>query len=219
MSNKDTSPDFSWIENEEIPELIRGAMSLVMVSMIADPDHLAWRDHTEYHRLIKAAMAMIQNFQSDVEEIFPPEEPGSKKEPMPDALRCAVCDMLDAAQGLDMTPETLAQINTAYQTADAEYFRTLAAAADHINDLEYNRTKYANSVREARSAFADLLLAKGKVPANFEVRDEVIKRLGMGTWSAEESSRWSPVFKAAGLYNKKRAGGKKKHSDRYSSPD
>ena len=54
----------------------------------------------------------------------------------------------------------------------------------------------------------------GPLPTKFDVRAEVIKKLGKAAYGEEDATRWSEVWKASGLTDLKRGGQTvKKHGE------
>jgi hypothetical protein len=167
--------------------------------------------HEAMERTLRA-VALIQSFQSDTEEIFPPVDPSTitraKRQGMEipqvdPELRHAVNEMLDASAGYDLMECTAESVMAAFRTADADYFRMLAKAAEHVQRLDDGKTVFQKHVLEIRLADADLILAKGKMPTEHAIKKEVIRRLGNIAYGIGEASRWSPAIKAADIQGKR----------------
>jgi hypothetical protein len=167
-------------------------------------------------RLIKL-VGVMQCFEADQEDVFPPSDPSTARRNggivVADGMRHAVNEMLDAEQGYDLMESTREEILTAFKTADSGYFLMLAQAAEHVRNMD-SKNVFQKIVDATRRADADLILAQGKIPTAGEIKRSVIRRLGPIVPGEGESSRWTEIFKAAGIQGKRRReGAKKKHGE------
>jgi hypothetical protein len=145
-------------------------------------------------------------------------ENGSK---LPDyTIEDAVCTLLDdraRSRKGELSPETVTDIADAFWNYDAEYFAMLARAAKYLKKIPH--TKFSRHVVTCRLVAAEMMARSGKLPTIDAVKKRVIEHIGTDAYGLEQSSRWSPVVKAAGLVDLKVESVRKNRGDRYTAPD
>ncbi len=143
-----------------------------------------------------------------IEEIFPPESPTSKRRggnklARPSEFVDAVCAILDARMGNDFD---LPDFRESMKSADPGLFLIFADAAQYVQSMPKEVSKFADCVITARRVAAILMSENGQLPKRGKVIAAVIKYLGPAAFGEEEITRWAEVMKAAGLSDLQRSG-------------
>jgi hypothetical protein len=135
------------------------------------------------------------------DSIFPPLSPSSKRrgsKTFPPAFMDAVCAILDTGTAGCIGEDFQTEIVAACKNADADFFRMMADAAKHVQDVPAPLSEissHAAHVITLRKAAA-IMLEKGKEPTMSKLRELVAKYLGSDHTS---SPAWTEAFKDAGL--------------------
>jgi hypothetical protein len=136
------------------------------------------------------------------DSIFPPPSPTSKRrgsKTFSPAFMDAVCAILETGTAGGISEDFQAEIVAACKNNDADFFRMIADAAKHVQEMPASLSAHARHVIALRKAAA-AMLEKGKEPTKQELREIVTKQLGNGAFS-QASPRWREAFKDADLTN------------------
>jgi hypothetical protein len=95
------------------------------------------------------------------------------------------------------TADLSAEIADAIKGGDKRTFEIIAAAAEYAKDTP--RTQFSKSVIAARKSALGLKAETGQWPTKAAVKAAVIKTMRSATFGGDESSRWTEVFRFAGL--------------------
>ena len=138
---------------------------------------------------------------ADMDSIFPPESPTSKrrggnKMALDEQTKLAVCQILDAMRGNSW--HSRKAFDAAMESADADYFRTLANAAEYVQSMPQEHSVFARHVIAAQEIASSMMDTEGPLPNWREVRREVSKELGQAAYG-DKSPEWSRLKTAAKL--------------------
>jgi len=115
---------------------------------------------------------------------------------MDEKTKLAVCQILDAMNGNPW--HSRKAFDAAMASADADYFRQFAEAAEYIQDMPQAQSVFARHVIAAQQIAGDMMGPEGPFPSWREVRREVSKQLGQAAYG-DKSGEWSRVKAAANL--------------------
>lgn len=141
-----------------------------------------------------------------------PQEPKSEKRSKQDKddpdVEQAIRDMIDAKEGFDFTPEAIERLRQFYSGENSGYGEVLKKARAKLDAAMNSKNQFQIHVHAAIQADADLLAERvndglASHPSQEEIKLEVIAKIGQSAYGIEESSRWSPVMKEAGLASRK----------------
>jgi len=151
--------------------------------------------------LVRRLRPAILHIGAHMDSIFPPESPTSKrrggnKTAMDEKTKLAVCQILDAMNGNPW--HSRKAFDAAMASADAEYFRQFAQAAEYIQDMPQGHSVFARHVIAAKQVAGNKMGPEGPLPRWRDVRREVSKELGQAAYG-DKSPEWSRVKAAATL--------------------
>ena len=132
------------------------------------------------------------------EGMLPKPSPGrGKRQSIPFEERLVFVEAVAAFHTGSPTADLSADIAEAFKTGDRRTFEIIAKAADWVKNTP--RTQFSETVIAARKSAITLKAELGQWPTKKAVRESVILRMKSATFGADESSRWTEVFKRAGL--------------------
>lgn len=151
---------------------------------------------TDQHRAMRP---VILSAQAQWESMFPPESPtsarrgGNKLAPSPELID-AVCAILDAKTGNPVDIDFI----RAMKSADVEFFRLMAEAAQYVRNMPHAHSLFARHVITARRVAASMMVKGETLPSWFTVRQQVAAVMEQAAYD-ETSKEWSRVRRASCL--------------------
>jgi len=144
---------------------------------------------------IKGGVLTLHNL---FEGMLPLPSPGrGKRQSMPFDERMIFIEAVHSFHIAEPTADLSHYIAEAIKTGDRRTFDLIAEAADYAKNTP--RTQFSETVIAARKSALSLKAATGQWPTKKDVRKAVIDRMKSATFGNDESSRWTEVFKRAGL--------------------
>jgi hypothetical protein len=135
---------------------------------------------------------------SDYEELHPQPSPGrGKRSQRPIEEHMVFVDAVGSFCEGRPTADLMSAIEDGFADPGSRVFDVILEAKSHLESLGH--TTFSRSVIEARRAWVSLSHRLGRRPTKAEVVAEVREKFGDGAFEPEASSRWSEVFKAAGI--------------------
>jgi hypothetical protein len=133
------------------------------------------------------------------DELFPPASPTSKRrgrEAFTHQFMDAVCYIISSAQTGRVDDFFQDEIVAACKNADADFFRMMADAAEHVKSMPTSRSVHAAHVIALRKA-AIKTMEMGMQPTKSELKKIVAKNLGNASFNNDQA--WVEAFKDAGI--------------------
>lgn len=144
---------------------------------------------------MKGGVLAIRNH---LERMLPLPSPGrGKRQAVTFDEKMIFIEALHSFHLQSITSELSADIAEAIKTGDRRTFEIIAEAADYAKNTP--RTQFSKTVIAARKSALSLKAATGQWPTKEDVRKAVIDRMKSATFGNDEASRWTEVFKYAGL--------------------
>jgi hypothetical protein len=133
------------------------------------------------------------------EELKPHPSPGrGKRWDMPTLEEEGIfIEALAAFHSGSPTKDLSWEIAEAFKTGDRRTFDIISEAADYFKNTP--RTQFSKTVIAARKSAITLKAELGQWPTKKDVRESVIAKMKSDTFGESESTRWTEVFKYAGL--------------------
>jgi hypothetical protein len=150
------------------------------------------------HSAAEAMKGGVLALHSLFEGMLPlPSPRRGKRHSMPIEERMVFVEAVHSFHIAEPTADLSHYIAEAIKTGNRRTFEIIAAASNYAKNTP--RTQFSETVIAARKSALSLKAATGQWPTKKAVREAVIAKMKSATFGADESSRWTEVFKYAGL--------------------